>query len=70
MLMYTLAWLSGVVTACVGIYGLPEDVDVWWRSKKSKLGSAGLNAAARHFEPVLHRARFLPEPRASLQPAK
>jgi hypothetical protein len=64
MLMYTLAWLCGVVTAYAGIYGFPEDVDGWWRTKKFHLSIAGLNAAVRRFAPVAGR-----EPRVSLQPA-
>ena len=60
MLMYTLVWLGGVVTACVGIYGLPEDVDDWWRRKKFNLGITGLNAAARRLAPMLGRAPLKP----------
>ena len=70
MLMYALAWFGGVGTACVGIYGLPEDVDGWWRSKKFNLGIAGLNTAVQRLALMPYRARFLSELRASPQPAK
>jgi hypothetical protein len=56
MLMYALVWLGGVVTACAGIYGLPEDVDDWWRSKKFNFSIAGLNTVARRLAPMLGRA--------------